>query len=172
MLYILSYTFPNASFNCKVLTNFLYLNKLFLVLFIIGSTSKKGATRLSFALAHDVRRLSATLTDILTSVGGSSPNTFSRVFATDCLQSTNKKKPPFQVTFFCLWSGQRDWLDFLLKNLRRCVGFVWRYSRLAKHPCQTRYLACSHPLTSFFKIEKAVINTAFSILVVVFTRYY
>lgn len=69
-----------------------------------GSTSKKVAMRLSFAstfvFAHDVRRLSATLTDILTSVGGSSPNTFSRVFATDCLQSTNKKKPPFQVTFF------------------------------------------------------------------------
>ena len=55
-----------------------------------------GATRLSFALAHDVRRLSATLTDILTSVGGSSPNTLSCVFTTDCVQSTNKK-PPFQV---------------------------------------------------------------------------
>lgn len=60
MLYILSYTLPNASFNCKVLTNFLYLNKLFLVLFIICSTSKKGATRLSFAntkvFAHDLSR--------------------------------------------------------------------------------------------------------------------
>ena len=69
------------------------------------------------------------------------------------------------------WSGQRDWLDFLLKNLRRCVGFIWRYSRLAKPPHQTRSLACSHPLTSFFKIEKAVINTAFSILVVGATRF-
>ena len=37
--------------------------------------------------------------------------------------------------------------------------------------CQTRSLACSHPLTSFFKIEKAVINTAFSILVVGATRF-
>ena len=104
MLYILSYTFSNASFNCKVLTNFLYLNKLFLVLFIMGLTSKKGATRLSFALAHDVRRLSATLTDILTSVGGSSPNTLSRVFATDCLQSTNKKAT-FSGDFFLFVVG-------------------------------------------------------------------
>lgn len=32
-------------------------------------------------------------------------NTFSRVFATDCLQSTNKKKPPFQVTFFVCGRG-------------------------------------------------------------------
>lgn len=67
-----------------------------------------GATRLSFALAHDVRRLSATLTDILTSVGGSSPNTLSRVFVTDCLQSTNKKKATFSDDFFCLWSSSLD----------------------------------------------------------------
>lgn len=32
-------------------------------------------------------------------------NTLSRVFATDCLQSTNKKKPPFQVTFFVCGRG-------------------------------------------------------------------
>lgn len=76
-----------------------------------------GATRLSFAstfvFAHDVRRLSATLTDILTSVGGSSPNTLSRVFVTDCLQSTNKKAT-FSGDFFCLWSSITS--EFLTKN--------------------------------------------------------
>ncbi len=62
---------------------------------------------MSFAFAHDVRRLSATLTDILTSVGSSSPNTLSRVFTTDCLQSTNKKAT-FSGDFFCLWSSSLD----------------------------------------------------------------
>ena len=46
-----------------------------------------------------------------------------------------------------------------------------RYSRLAKPPCRTRFFACSNPFTSFFKTEKAVINTAFSVLMVGATRF-
>ena len=34
---------------------------------------------------------------------------------------------------------------FLSKNLRRCVGFIRRYSHLAKPPCQTRFLPVFAP---------------------------
>ena len=54
-----------------------------------------------------------------------------------------------------VWSGRRDWLDFLLKNLRRCVGFIRRYSRLAMPPCQTRFLACSNPIARNLQTQKS-----------------
>lgn len=71
----------------------------------------------------------------------------------------------------CLWSGQRDWLDFLLKNLRRCIGFIWRYSRLAKPPCQTRSLACLQLIACNLQTKKATFSGDFFLFVVVLTRY-
>ena len=53
-----------------------------------------------------------------------------------------------------IWSGRRDWLDFYKKNLRRCVGFFRRYSRLAKPPCQTRFPACSHLIARNLQTKK------------------
>ena len=60
------------------------------------------------------------------------------------LRIQDTKKPP-QRRYFVSWSGRRDWLDFLLKNLRLCVGFFRRYSRLAKPPCRTRFLLVFEP---------------------------
>lgn len=81
-----------------------------------------------------------------------------------------KKYPPQRVGINS-WSGQRDWLDFLLKNLRRCVGFIWRYSRLAKPPCQTRYLACSQLIACNLQTKKATFSGDFFLFVVGATRF-
>ena len=51
--------------------------------------------------------------------------------------------------------GNEIILIFLLKNLRRCVGFMRRYSRLAKPPCQTRFLACSNPIARNLQTQKS-----------------
>lgn len=120
MLYILSYTLPNASFNCKVLTNFLYLNKLFLVLFIM-LTDIITINKIWFNIKERgneiiLRKHFCVCSRPVALIRLRSPahpacafrllsNTLSRVFATDCLQSTNKKKPPFQVTFFVCGRG-------------------------------------------------------------------
>ncbi len=62
-------------------------------------------TGLSFANAHDVRHLSATLTDILSSVGGSSPD---QPLAGPNRHDTNTLNPATQAGFSVF--GRSDWI--------------------------------------------------------------
>ena len=97
--------------------------------------SKKGATRLSFASAHNL----------------------SRSFA----YAHRRTRVRLSLVVKHALSGQRDWLDFLLKNLRRCVGFIWRYTRLAKPPCRTRSLACLQLIACNLQTKKATFSGDF-----------
>ena len=66
-------------------------------------------------------------------------NQLLKLLVSNCILDSKKARISLSEPFNLLlkipscpmWSWRRDWLDFFFKNLRRCVGFFRRYSRLA-----------------------------------------
>ena len=75
------------------------------------------------------------------------------------------------MAFFYIGRGDEIGLIFLSKNLRRCVGFIRRYFRLAKPPCQTRFPACSNLIARNLQTQKSHQKWWLFVFVVGATRF-